>query len=269
MNRETQQSFQSRTTGVQVAKRLSLNPIRKECSRLTCCCKARAGAAWLADETDNDAGSFEKREPCTRGQAPTSWTRTRGTVMQRPEHKSHLKEPAPGLWSRISNSRLRLQDLQVFGSGSKRIWSMKTAKFYCLCTTRLLHKLRLWNPNFRLRLQSFWPQFRPNIWTFLVPIIKNCLGSSSKALLWLTEGHRQGCNEGAQMPERRLTMGAPKCPNIVASTFFNAVHLLPKELRFEYGGAKPVYCPGRHLTSLRPWPQNLVDNLEPRQNTQR
>ena len=31
-----------------------------------------------------------------------------------------------------------------------------------------------------------------------------------------------------------------------------AAHLLPKDLRFEHGGAKLVSCPGRHLTSLHP-----------------
>jgi len=29
------------------------------------------------------------------------------------------------------------------------------------------------------------------------------------------------------------------------------VHLLPKDLRFEHGGAKRASCPGRHIISLR------------------
>jgi len=37
------------------------------------------------------------------------------------------------------------------------------------------------------------------------------------------------------------------------STFFNTVHLLPKDLSFEHGGAKVASCPGHHLTSLCPW----------------
>jgi len=45
---------------------------------------------------------------------------------------------------------------------------------------------------------------------------------------------------------------APKSPYNVASTFFNTVHLLPKDLRFEHADAKLVSCPGRHLTSVRP-----------------
>jgi len=32
-----------------------------------------------------------------------------------------------------------------------------------------------------------------------------------------------------------------------------SVHLLPKDPRFEHSGAKPVSCPGRHLTSVRFW----------------
>jgi len=35
------------------------------------------------------------------------------------------------------------------------------------------------------------------------------------------------------------------------STFFNTVHLLPKDLRLEHAGAKLVFCPRRHLTSIR------------------
>jgi len=59
--------------------------------------------------------------------------------------------------------------------------------------------------------------------------------------------------------------GAPKSPNIAKSTFFNAAHLLPKDLRFEHWGAKLVSCPGRHLTSLAPcrggqtlWPEGRI-----------
>jgi len=46
--------------------------------------------------------------------------------------------------------------------------------------------------------------------------------------------------------------GALQGPNNVASTFVNTVHLLPKDLRFEHGGAKLVSCPGRHLTCVTP-----------------
>jgi len=41
--------------------------------------------------------------------------------------------------------------------------------------------------------------------------------------------------------------GAPKSHKNVASTFFNAGPLLPKDLRFEHGGAKPDSCLLCHL----------------------
>ena len=44
--------------------------------------------------------------------------------------------------------------------------------------------------------------------------------------------------------------GAPKSPNSVTSTFFNTVHLLLKDLRFEHGGTKLASCHGCNLTSL-------------------
>jgi len=53
----------------------------------------------------------------------------------------------------------------------------------------------------------------------------------------------------SRAPNHRRT---PKSPNNVAITFFNTVHLLPNDLRFEHGGAKLVSCPGLHLTSVRP-----------------
>jgi len=51
---------------------------------------------------------------------------------------------------------------------------------------------------------------------------------------------------------RWMITGAPKNPNNFTHTFFNTVHLLPEDLRFENGGAKLASCPGRYLTSLRP-----------------
>jgi len=35
-----------------------------------------------------------------------------------------------------------------------------------------------------------------------------------------------------------MTAGTPKSPNNVTDVFFNAVYLLPKDLKFEHGGAK-------------------------------
>jgi len=46
--------------------------------------------------------------------------------------------------------------------------------------------------------------------------------------------------------------GAEKSQQYITSTFFNTVHLLPKDLSSKQGGAKLTSCSGRHLTSLRP-----------------
>ena len=58
----------------------------------------------------------------------------------------------------------------------------------------------------------------------------------------------QGRNEGSRghsVPGAEL-LGVPKSPNNVASTFFNTVHLLQKDLSFEHG----VSCLGLHLTCV-------------------
>ena len=57
--------------------------------------------------------------------------------------------------------------------------------------------------------------------------------------------------KGVQFPGRRITAGGQKSQHC-HKHFFKTVHLLPKDLRFEHGGAKLVSCPRCHLTSLRP-----------------
>jgi len=37
------------------------------------------------------------------------------------------------------------------------------------------------------------------------------------------------------------------------SQVLSSIHLLLKDLSFEHGVADLASCPGRHLTSLRPW----------------
>jgi len=49
------------------------------------------------------------------------------------------------------------------------------------------------------------------------------------------------------------SLGAPKSPNNVASTFFNKVHLLLKDLGFKHEVAKLISCPEWRLTSVRTW----------------
>jgi len=73
----------------------------------------------------------------------------------------------------------------------------------------------------------------------------------------------QGRNEGSKggtiprAPNRywgaKSLRGAPKSLSNVTSTFINTVHLLPKDLRLEHGGANLASCSGRHVTLLRPW----------------
>ena len=63
--------------------------------------------------------------------------------------------------------------------------------------------------------------------------------------------------EGGTISQARNHCWGPKGHNNVICTFFKTVHLLPKDLRFEHGGAKLVSCPKRHLTSLRPCTSRL------------
>ena len=68
---------------------------------------------------------------------------------------------------------------------------------------------------------------------------------------WSLPGAKQGAR-GAQFPGRRMTARGTKSPNNFISAFLNTVYLLPKNLRFEHGGANLASCPRRHLTSLHP-----------------
>jgi len=80
----------------------------------------------------------------------------------------------------------------------------------------------------------------------------------------ITASRNQGRNEGGQRVHNSLgakalwgsqiTVGGVEClrewskiPNNVRSTSFNTAHLLPKDLRFDHGGAKLASCPGCHL----------------------
>ena len=67
-----------------------------------------------------------------------------------------------------------------------------------------------------------------------------------------TQGRNEGWKGGNISSGAESLQGAPKSPNNVTSTFFSTVHLLPKDLGLEHGGAKLASCPRRHLTSLRP-----------------
>jgi len=80
--------------------------------------------------------------------------------------------------------------------------------------------------------------------------LKNC------APLDMGLGNIHERSEGRQgehnSPHAEPLWGTPKSPNNVTRSFFSAVHLLPKDLRFKHGGTKLASWPGRHLPSLRP-----------------
>jgi len=50
---------------------------------------------------------------------------------------------------------------------------------------------------------------------------------------------------------------APKSPNSVTSTFFNTVHLLPKNPRFEHGAANLLLAPGAIYPRYTPVNQEI------------
>jgi len=140
----------------------------------------------------------------------------------------------------------------------------------CLCTLYCLNqniakiitaaRLNAWHT--RARHDSLWRRhvFRR---TLNGHVYLGGLGSCLPATKpdSLSRGHnkvglvRGGHNapRGAQCP-RTKSLWEPKSPNNVANTFFNTgYYLLPKDRRFEHGGAKLVSFPGRHLTSVCPW----------------
>jgi len=50
--------------------------------------------------------------------------------------------------------------------------------------------------------------------------------------------------QGGHIAHGAKSLGSPKSPKNVASAFFIRVHLLPKDLRFERGGARLASYPG-------------------------
>ena len=97
-----------------------------------------------------------------------------------------------------------------------------------------------------------------NVWIF----DKSVRSFSYVQLRGVTRGSEGGRNslDVESLWGRQITAGgaewlqwARKSHNNVTSTFFNTVHLLPKDISFEHGGTELASCPGRHLTSLRPW----------------
>ena len=50
----------------------------------------------------------------------------------------------------------------------------------------------------------------------------------------------------------QMIAGAPKNPNNVTRTFFNAIHLLPEDLRFENGGCQTCFLPRAQSNLVTP-----------------
>jgi len=84
----------------------------------------------------------------------------------------------------------------------------------------------------------------------------------------LTTGGQGGHNSpgAGSLWGRQMSAGSPKSLNNFTGTFFNTVPFLPKDLRFELGGAKLVSFPGRRLTSLRPWAYKIIITFAVRRN---
>ena len=76
----------------------------------------------------------------------------------------------------------------------------------------------------------------------------------------LTWGITRGVTRGDNARGAKSLRGARVRPNNMERTFFNTVHLLPKDLMFKNVGAKLVSCPERHLTSVRPWEVTHLHN---------
>jgi len=82
--------------------------------------------------------------------------------------------------------------------------------------------------------------------------LKICLFSENFPIFLFLLHITRGVTRGARgtIPWTPNHCGGPKSYNNVISTSLNTVHLLPKDFRFEHGGANLVSCSRRRLTSL-------------------
>ena len=92
----------------------------------------------------------------------------------------------------------------------------------------------------------------------IVKKFQKCIKNHPHPGVYRREGKR------STMPGRRIIGGRRKVTKMLqlASTFFNTVHLLPKDIKFEYGGAKLVSCPRCHLTFVQPCPVSTPRKLQ-------
>ena len=80
-----------------------------------------------------------------------------------------------------------------------------------------------------------------------------CVLSSKRYSQRSNEGVTRGGGKRGASPRAPNGCGGRQKVPATSQVFFNTVNLLPKDLSFEHGGTKLASCPGRHLTSLRPW----------------
>ena len=66
------------------------------------------------------------------------------------------------------------------------------------------------------------------------------------------QGHNEG-GKGTQSPRRRITAGGAEKSQKCHKHFLQYSAFPSERPQVEHGGAKFASCPGRHLTSLRPW----------------
>jgi len=120
----------------------------------------------------------------------------------------------------------------------------------------------------KIQLHNYFMRYLQFIRVFWTRSIKQSVYWSPQLIKQSLVKGRNEVGKGEQCPVRRITGGgALKSPKNVASSFFDAVHLLPKHVRCEHGGAKLVSWPWRHLTSVRPCQdQKIIFDKERLQN---
>ena len=111
---------------------------------------------------------------------------------------------------------------------------------------------------FKHAVVEFWSKIQKRCLRLPQQLFHFFKNLAKPADIYTVAGHNEGGKGGInpRVPnhygEHRMTAGVPKGPNNATSTFFSTVHLLPKDLKFEHGGAKVASCPGGYLTRYAP-----------------
>jgi len=195
------------------------------------------------------------------GSIPDQWNRYRANRWTKPAWSSASKSPV-GIFVGVKTrtpGKLTLLARKLRSSARKAIRILRQTVRSAVIRSRIRPKKRWWcfctptgtratvstspapcqtglHTTIRIRLPT--GAIRPGFWC--------------QEFFGLTFYHARVQQGGHNAPGAESLRGAPKSPNNVTSAFFNTVHLLPKDLKFEHGSAKLASCPGRHLTWLRP-----------------